>query len=174
MTMKKYNVALTPQTNINAFDALVSEANPYTNGYCVGYKSIPHITICQFFLDSSLIENIWHKICTQINQTSLNISFSSYSNFSFDNNTYWLSLLPNNPEYLFNLFKIVSSYLTSIRTDEYAPHLTLFNYTKKNHDLIQKFLAPNIFIKTKFELTLSICDELGQIKQISLYNGHHS
>lgn len=168
MAMKKYNVALTPQTNISYFDTLVSKAKPYTSGFCIGSKSIPHITICQFFIDASKIENIWHEICNKIDHASMNISFESYSNITFDNEIYWLSLLPNETDYLFHLFDIVSDYVTSIRTDNYDPHLTLFNYIKKNHDLIQKVLVPSLFIQTKFELTLGICDEIGQIKKIIL------
>jgi len=165
MTIKKYNLAFIPKYRINTFISLVSEEGPDTNGYCISHHSIPHITICHFFFDSLLIENVWREILNQIDQTSLRISFSSYSTITFDKNTYWLSLMPNEYEYLKELFKIVSNLIDPIRKDLYDPHLTLFNYAEKDSETTRKMMHKNIFIEDEFNLVLGDCDEIGQLSK---------
>jgi hypothetical protein len=170
MTMKKYNIALIPKCRVDAFVSLVEKERFYTHGYCIGKDSIPHITICQFFFDAAFIKNIWHNICSWMNGSIVNLSFSQYSHLTFDGNIYWISLIPDDVGILLGFFQVVSEYVVSIREDQYDPHLTLFNYSKKNSNFIQKTLGKKIFIEDQFELVMGSCDEFGQLKKVLFFN----
>ena len=170
MTIKKYNIALIPKFRVDAFVSLVIKKRSYANGYCIGTNSIPHVTICQFLFDSVFVKNIWYDICSWMNVTTINLSFSRYSNITFDKKIYWISLIPDNLDILRELFQVISEYVTSIREDQYDPHLTLLNYPKMNSPFIQTILNKDVFVEDQFELVLGCCDQLGQLEKILFFN----
>src|SRR5258708_30866165 len=120
--MKKFNIAFIPKNNTKQFISLIEKEKKYSNSYCIGIKSIPHVTICQFYFDPENVDSVWDKICNNLEDTSIYLSFRRYSNISFDNKLYWLSLLPEEYKDLNEIFRKVTRYLTSIRKDAYNPH----------------------------------------------------
>jgi len=163
MEKKKYIIAFVPQKNFNKYNKL-SKKKINIHNYQLGIYSIPHVTIAQFYLEKSRVKDIWLDVCSQIPQKHISLSFKKTSNVSFDGEVFWFSLIPEQITPLKEIHTIVSQIVRSIRTDEYDPHLTLFNYILTN--LESKLVQSDIFMRDTFELVLGICDEVGQLRKI--------
>ncbi|MDP1604314.1 MAG: hypothetical protein Q8M03_13730 [Legionella sp.] len=163
--MKRYNLALISLNN-DLYTSLIAGKEKNSFGYCIGETSIPHITVCQFVCNSSHIESVWNIIRNKFENTMLNITFRLYSNITFDNRIYWLSLTPQEREALQNIFDIVSNHVESLRSDTYDPHLTLLNYQKNNLYINKEELENGVIISDDFYLSLGESDEIGQLTKI--------
>jgi hypothetical protein len=172
--MKKYNVALIPRSNTYRFIALVAEKKNYSVDYYIEERSIPHITICQFSSDKNCIKRTWTNICENLDKVSVKIAFWRYSNITFDNKIYWLSLIPEPSIELHKMFNLVSKYITPIRLDAYDPHLTLLNYKKNTLSFNKEELVQEVLIKDHFDLILGECDNIGQLKKIIFHSANHN
>lgn len=161
--LKKYNIAFVPKLKSEDFITLTKDSKHIEN-YCVGPESIPHITICQFYYNPDQIESLWDEICSEPLETTISLSFKEFSIISFDNNLYWISLLPYHVDKLTDIFNIISKKVECIRKDTYDPHLTLFNSHLENAHLYDT--TKEIFIEDNFELVLGETDEIGQLKYI--------
>lgn len=164
--LKKYNIAFVPKTKSNQINELASNYSNIKHNYCIEENSLPHVTVCQFYLDSEDLSDVWKSVCSKLDLTSIKLTFNSISHITFGSNTYWVSLMPNERELLFSIYGTVSSLVSSIRKDEYDPHMTLFNYKKecKDENIDQELRS--IVIEDNFDLVVGESDQNGQLVSI--------
>jgi 2'-5' RNA ligase len=161
---KKYGVVFIPRAKSGDFISLADNNKSSVVSYCLGEGSAPHVTICQFFYDAERIYDLWEMLSNQLEQLQMTLTFKTYSNVTFGGDIHWVSLLPEEGKELKNLFSIISAYVKPIRSDQYDPHLTLFNYKSLAKDALG--LVENINISDEFDLILGEFDEVGQLVRI--------
>lgn len=161
---KKYGIALIPKVKIKKFISLACNKATNAVDYCVGDGSFPHVTICQFYYELKNISALWVALCNQLDEFQINLTFKKYSHITFGGDIHWVSLIPEEGNELKNLFSIISTYVKPIRSDQYDPHLTLFNYKSCEKDALD--LVESINISDKFDLILGEFDEVGQLVRI--------
>ncbi|PJD93003.1 MAG: hypothetical protein CK426_05625 [Legionella sp.] len=165
--MKKYNIAIIPVNQSKAFTAFSQKFTWLDPVYHLGEKSLPHITICQFYRDENEIENTWKDICIKISDYSLDLKFTGFSFITFDNNIFWISLMPDDVSELHKLQSEIAVVLDVSNKRPYDPHLTLIGTLDSTYEsksaLLTKEYSP---ISDKFVLALGECDELGQFIRV--------
>lgn len=165
--MKKYNLALLP---VNKTDKLIGLAQKFSimeTKYQLGDRSLPHITLCQFYADEKEIDKVWDNVCYALDVNALELDLNSFSCITFDNSTFWVSLIPSETSQLHLMRNELDSVLRLKSTKAYDPHLTLIStldksYESKAASLIKEYQA----ISDKFILCLGECDEIGQFNSI--------
>ncbi len=166
--MKKYNIAFVPKEKAQEFITLCTVHTTKPHNYYLNEKSIPHLTICQFYLEEDNVDLLYDNIRSELITTEITLSFNKYSHLTFDENTYWLSVLPEEFEELNSIYICVSKIIKPLRSDAYDPHLTLFNYlvedNEKNKDFHELDRCMNI--QDEFMLVIGECDKVGQLTKI--------
>jgi hypothetical protein len=165
---KKYILALLSKDP----DIFVREAqkqfSDLTEGYLLGEKSRPHITICQFFLNTAdSLPEIWseaQQICPSPPQPSFTkLAFQKcvYENYK----GWWAQLIVDrNPELIhlhaLCLFLLEKRGLSCLNNhgENYDPHLTL----ALSKELRLSDCNTHLFDPSPFELALGEADGLGQ------------
>lgn len=166
--MKKYNIALVPVQKSGNFIALSQKLSFLETGYQLGEDSLPHLTLCQFYADESEIDSIWENIMDSLNEHYIDLEFESFSLLTFDNVTFYISLLPKNISELLIMQSKVSLFVGSVHSKAiYDPHLTLIStldclYERKAETIINEYVA----ISDRFILSLGACDKIGQFTNI--------
>lgn len=163
--MKRFNIAYVPKYNSKEFISISESFKPKSHNYNLGEDSLPHITICQFIADENEIGQIWSEVCSNISEYSVSLIFNSFSNISFDEKLFWLSIIPKPNQQLIDTFNIVSKIVKPIRNDTFDPHLTLFNYFPEKLNINFPINA-KLSIEEEFELILGESDNVGQLKNI--------
>lgn len=166
---KKYNIALLPTSKIEQLVDLSLEFKDRTSQYYLGSCSLPHVSICWFEADESDVDMIWRDINNQIQINTLTLEFNNFSYLSFDQKTYWISLIPNETEILNQMHISIAKIINGKINFRYDPHLTLANTTKieiseKPNDTLcmnQKVKVSDLFV-----LSLGERDEIGQYTQL--------
>ncbi|MDP3560056.1 MAG: 2'-5' RNA ligase family protein [Legionellaceae bacterium] len=165
--MKKYNIALLPVNKRDAFIAFSQKFSIMDPLYNLSEKSLPHVTLCQFYREESEVEATWEEVCAALNSHALDLEFKSFSFITFDNTIFWISLMPRDVPKLYKLQAEVASVLKVSGKKPFDPHLTLMStldaaYESKAASLIEEYRP----IADKFILALGECDELGQFVNI--------
>lgn len=167
--MKKYNIAFIPKKISKDVINLVQTEDVVSKEYLIGENSIPHVTVCQFYLDEDKLNDVVGSIEANV-ISSIELRFKKYSHITFNDRDYWISLLPDYNEELMEVYQTIINYVKPIREDVYDPHLTLFNYNPEESSIAKKkcieLLETGIDIKDEFYLAVCDCDEYGQISKI--------
>ncbi|MFJ1267110.1 2'-5' RNA ligase family protein [Legionella lytica] len=164
--MNRYCVALLPIKNSDAFIAL-SQQISLEKDYKLGINSIPHVTIAQFWFEENKLEKLWETVIERIQVTTVNLTFKKFSCLTFDNNNYWISLLPTKIKELHELQHQLNSIIHINSLRPYDPHLTLLSTKDTNYiEKAQPILNKDIFISDDFVIAIGNCDELGQFTNI--------
>ncbi len=164
---KKYNLALVPLKKSNEFVKLASKFSSISEKYLLGNNSYPHVTLYQFEENEELINNIWQKVCEQWQYSSIILHLNTFSYITFDQNIYWISLLPSNSEVLHEMHALIANILLLPIKQNYDPHLTLIS-TKNAYyyDEIDKLSNNLKFTIDEFQLVLGKSDDIGQLTEI--------
>lgn len=166
---RKYNIALTPinsDTNIELINIAQKLLNIADN-YILNENSLPHITLCQFDTHESDIDAIWKKLIDTWQEKSINLEFTEFSFITFDNETHWISLLPNKSDILHKMHKHIAELLNLPVKKMFDPHMTLINTKNdKYRNEVEQFSKSYRTIKDDFILTLGISDNIGQLTHI--------
>jgi 2'-5' RNA ligase len=167
--MKKYNIALLPVDRSEAFIALSQRFSMMDPIYHLSEKSLPHVTLCQFYQEDNEIEATWGEVCVALDNYALDLEFKNFSFITFDNTMFWISLMPVDISKLHKMQAEIASILKISSKRPYDPHLTLMStldstYVSKATPLIEEY-SP---IVDKFILALGECDELGQFVNIKI------
>lgn len=135
--------------------------------YLLGKNSYPHVTLYQFEAEENELNTIWKTVVDFWNQKSIDLELAEFSYITFDNNTYWISLLPKNSDILYTMHALIANILKLPVKKNYDPHLTLVN-TKNNHHQseIKKITDTFTPIIDTFKLSLGKSDEIGQFIEI--------
>ena len=94
LPMKKYNIALLPVDKGAAFVDISQKLSMMDPVYNLGEKSLPHVTLCQFYREETEIEATWEEVCAALSDHVLDIEFKNFSLITFDNTMFWISLMP--------------------------------------------------------------------------------
>lgn len=165
--MKKYNIALLPVDKGAAFIDVSQKFSMMDPVYNLGEKSLPHVTLCQFYQEEREIEAIWEKICDALSDHALDLEFKNFSLITFDNKMFWISLLPDASSELHQLQAEVAALLKVSSKRPYDPHLTLISTLDSKYEgKAVPFIKDYQPIADKFILALGECDELGQFIRI--------
>lgn len=163
----KYNLALIP---MNSQEGLITFAKPFNalcHDYLIGKQSWPHVTLRHFYADVASITVTWQTIIKKLEFQKLTLHFKQKSFITFNNQTYFLSFLPEEKQWLINLHEKVSAILAIPKKNNYDPHMTICNtkitcLTKEWEQKIFAFLP----FTDSFILALGCADKAGQITKI--------
>lgn len=163
----KYNLALVPMSKSGEFIDVAHKLLSISGNYLLGKNSLPHVTLYQFDAEDNEIAAIWSKICEMWHGKSIDLELAEFSYITFDNDTYWISLLPKNSEVLHKMHLLIADILKLPSKKNYDPHLTLIN-TKNNRlqDEIKRIEKSFVPITDVFRLSLGRSDEVGQFTEI--------
>ena len=164
---KKYNLALTPVLKSKKFIEVAQKFSDVSDKYLLEENSFPHVTLYQFEAEEKEIDGIWQEVIDVWKQKPIDLELGEFSYITFDNDIYWISLLPRNSEVLHTMHALIAEILRLPTKKSYDPHLTLVN-TKNNHyqseiERIAKAFTP---IADTFKLSLGRSDEIGQVIEI--------
>lgn len=164
---KKYNLALIPMSKGDEVVAFAKKFSRIADMYLLGERSLPHVTLYQFQAEEKNIDIIWEKVCDGCQQKSINLEFNKFSCITFDNNIFWVSLLPDNCEVLHRMHDIIADILSLPSKKTFDPHMTLINTKDREYEKevakLSSFYEP---IKDKFILSLGVSDDIGQLTEV--------
>jgi 2'-5' RNA ligase len=163
----RYNLALVPMT---ISDEVVRHSHAfieYVDKYILGEKSLPHVTLFQFAVGEDEIESIWTKVCEKWRDEPTELMFENFSCLTFDNQVYWLSLLPNNTDALQNMHRIIADIINQPVKKSFDPHMTLINTKNKEYKVkVDEYSHKYKPIRDMFLLKLGKCDDVGQFTEV--------
>lgn len=168
----KYNLALIPLCINNEVIALAKKLSHLADNYLLGFKSLPHITLYQFNASEDDITSIWEKICHRWRYDPIDLTFDKFSCLTFDDEVYWISLLPDRREILSQMHECIANAISLPVKASFDPHMTLINTKKKDYELDVAELTKSYFrLKDKFVLSLGVSDDVGQyLRMIYRFN----
>lgn len=171
---KKYNIALLP---VNRQKTLIQYAKIFANisdEYLLGNQSLPHLTLCQFLAELHEAIQIWKQVCNSLDKKTIDLYFKEISYISFDNEVFWVSLLPTKTDDLIKIHYEVAhivKFPINKSFQKYDPHITLVN-TKKHEcsSYVKKLSETFTPFEDRFVLSMGKSDEIGQLVEvINLY-----
>lgn len=167
LPMKKYNIALLPASKSEEFVEISKKFAGMALIYNLGEKSLPHITLGQFYREEDEVKATWDEICATLSEHALDLAFKNFSFITFDNRMFWISLMPGDVPELHKLQAEVAATLKIPSKRPYDPHLTLMStsdstYENKAAPVVEEYRT----IADTFILALGECDELGQFVNI--------
>lgn len=164
---KKYNIALVPTSKSEEFIKISNKLSHIADQYLLGDRSLPHVTLYQFEIDESDIDNVWSQVCKVWNGRSIELLFSNFSCITFDNRIYWASLLPNNCDILHKTHAEIADAIKLPIKQSFDPHLTLISTKNKDYENeVDKLSKSYITIGDAFILSIGRSDAIGQLAEI--------
>jgi len=173
---EKYNIALLP---LNHSDKIIKYAEIFSNisdQYFLGKNSLPHLTLCQFRATSDEAEKIWRQVYESLEKKSISLFFiEEISCITFDNQVFWISLLPEPNEELTKLHLQVANIVQhplNKSYKQYDPHITLVNTQSNEYpQLVNQLKIAYTSFEDIFAIALGKSDEIGQFLEI--IHHHH-
>src|SRR3990167_8909696 len=107
----KYNLALIPVSKSDETIELAKKFSTIADEYLLGDRSLPHVTLYQFQAEEKEINHIWEQVCDIWEERSFALTFSKFSCVTFDNNIFWISLLPDNCDALHKMHSHIANTL---------------------------------------------------------------
>lgn len=164
---KKYNLALTPVSRSNDVIALAKRFSNIADEYLLGNESIPHVTLYQFQAEETEINHIWEQVCRIWEKKPLKFVFKKFSCITFDNNIFWVSLVPSNCDVLHKMHGCIANILQLPIKKMFDPHMTLVNTKDKEYEKTAAFISASYKpIMDTFILSLGLSDDSGQLVNI--------
>lgn len=164
---KKYNLALIPVSKDGEVVALSKKFSTIADKYLLGDSSLPHVTLYQFQAEEKEIDHIWKQACNAWEEALLSLTFSKFSCITFDNNIFWISLLPDNCDILHKMHGLIANILQFPAKEAFDPHMTLISTKNKKYEeeaaLVSDSYKP---IADKFTLSLGTSDDIGQLTHV--------
>ena len=163
----KYNLALIP---VKASNAVINYAQFLSNiadDYLLGEHSLPHVTLYQFQANESEIKSIWQKAKNELAQTTIELTFETFSCTTSDNVIYCTSLLPDKRGVLMKMHNTIADIVNQPVKPNYDPHMTLINTKDPAYKvLVRKLSETYVPISDIFILALGKSDAIGQLTEI--------
>jgi len=166
-TKRKYNLALIPQTKVNEVICLARQFSGIADQYLLGENSNPHVTLYQFKVEEKDINDIWTRVSKQWEVKPIKLEFNKLSCTTFDDLTYWVSLLPNQRAILHKMHHNMADRIGLPVIKSFDPHMTLINSKNKDSEKEVQKLSPFYHtITDTFVLCLGRSDRVGQLTKI--------
>lgn len=166
--LKKYNLALMPISKSNEVVSFAKKFSDLADQYLLGESSLPHVTIYQFEVEEKEIDGIWSRVSEIWKESPIDLEFKKFSCITFDNSTYWVSLLPNNCEKLYEMHALIADIINLPIKKTFDPHLTLISTKNKEYEKeVERLSSSYMPISDKFVLSLGMADEIGQLIEVA-------
>jgi len=163
----RYNIALIPTTTAGSVIECSRKFAAISGDYLLGDESLPHVTIYQFTAEEDEISLILEKLETSEISKSIDLEFADFSCISFDNITYWASLMPDKVSELNQMHRLVAELLGKPIKRTFDPHMTLMSTKDRNYEqLVDDVKKRYRNIRDTFVLSLGCADEVGQYLKI--------
>lgn len=164
---KKYNLALIPISKSDQPVALAKQFSNIADGYLLGDKSLPHVTLYQLHAEDNEIDSIWNEVSDAWDGKPIDLAFNKFSCITFDNNIFWISLLPDNCDVLHEMHGQIANILKLPINKTFDPHMTLISTkNKENENEAARAADSYKAINDTFILALGASDEIGQLTAI--------
>jgi 2'-5' RNA ligase len=167
---KKYNIAFIPVNHAAKFVEMSNRFISLVDAYLPGDNSISHLTVCQFMAEEKNVMKLWVEVCNALQQKTINLIFTEFSYLTFNNEIWWISLLPEQTERLHEIHRLVASIIKhplNYSYDEYDPHVTLISTRHADcEEFVNEVASDCDIIEDKFVLALGNCDHVGQITDV--------
>lgn len=159
----KFNIVLIPITQTPRIVQTAEKISYLADEYLLGKTSFPHVTLYQFWRNGAEIPAIWDKISQLIAYVDLRFETASY--VTFDEEIFWISLMPDQRELLTQLHAEVAAIIDKPIKNTFDPHMTLVNTRNKTCD-VAHILQDYEVISDRFVLAIGSCDKVGQVTRI--------
>lgn len=164
--MPKYNLALLPVSCSHDVINLANKLSLPANNYCLGERSLPHITLYQFRTEAIELDRIWNQICSVWDQKLIELTLNQFSCVTFDDNNFFISLLPDHRDDLHNMHCLIADTFKWPVKKLFDPHMSLMNTLDRECEKeAAKLAALYTPITDRFYLSLGISDEVGQFME---------
>lgn len=163
--IKKFNLALMPSVISQDVIQVAQKLSSISDTYLTGSNSLPHLTLYQFRIEENEIDAIWQRACDVWGDESIELNLQEWSWVTFDNNTYWISLVPtkNHHERLHEMHAKIAGVLELEIKKSFDPHITLCNTKNKAYkEFVEKQSRLFVPMKDVFHLRLGMSGEDGQ------------
>lgn len=172
---KKYNLALIPVSKSNEVVTLAKKFSNLASEYLLGERSLPHVTLYHFQAEENEIGHIWERAYDNWEGQPSFLTFSKFSCITFDNNIFWISLLPDNSDALHKAHGYIANILQLPIKKTFDPHMTLINTKNKEYEKAAALVSDSYKpISDKFILSLGMSDNSGQLTEIIYHCGMKS
>ncbi|WP_020586337.1 2'-5' RNA ligase family protein [Desulfobacter curvatus] len=137
--MQRFNIALIFNNDVSEKIAKYSQllCKDIHSDFVVGKNAIPHMTVAQFDIDPSMINEIWKPCMLKISKTP-ELYFSGITILPSSNGGAWIEISVLKGQELLNLQRTIINIIepfSSIKNDTYdmyRPHITVAHTTKGN------------------------------------------
>lgn len=164
---KKYNLALIPISKSDEAIMLARRFSSIADRYLLGDRSLPHVTLYQFQAEEREINPIWEKVCGLWEEKPIDLTFNKFSCITFDENIFWVSLLPDNCDVLHKMHALIASILQLPIKKTFDPHMTLISTKNKEYEKAAALVFDSYKpIADNFILSLGVSDDIGQLTNI--------
>jgi len=128
---------------------------------------LPHVTLYQFHANESDVESIWEMACNELDQLSIKLTFKKFSCITFDQITFWASLLPDNGDALMKMHSAIAGIVNQPIKANFDPHMTLISTKDPSYEHFVNELAKKyVPIQDVFTLALGKSDNIGQLTEV--------
>lgn len=163
----KYNIALIPSSQSCSVIEYARFLAPIADKYLLGERSLPHVTLYQFYAEESQIELLWETVRSKLDRHTIELAFHEFSCLTFDESTFWASLLPDHGDALMQMHYVVAETIGQPIKQNYDPHMTLMNTKNAAYEervaILKNRYKP---IRDTFVLALGKSDEIGQFTEV--------
>lgn len=164
---RKYNLALIPQTKNDEAVSLARKFSGIADKYLLGENSNPHVTLYQFEIEEKEVDDIWARVSEEWEEKPITLEFNKFSCITFDNFTYWVSLLPDQDAILRKMHSNIADMIRMPVKKSFDPHMTLISSKNKDYEKEVQKLSPSYHtITDTFVLCLGRSDDVGQLTEI--------
>jgi len=164
---RQYNLALMPQKKGAAVVEFAQNFSDLADHYLLGENSYPHVTLYQFETDEAALNALGERLKREWQERPLALEFNEWTYVTYDNSTYWLSLMPNQSEILHKMHAHIADLIQQPVKESFTPHMTLMNSKmKEGAKEIQARWHLYATIADYFVLTLGKSDPVGQFTEI--------
>lgn len=164
---RKYNLALIPQMKGNEVVSFAHMFSSIADKYLLGENSNPHVTLYQFEIEEKEVGDVWARISDEWEEKPIALEFNKFSCITFDNTTYWVSLLPDQNAALHKMHSKIAHMVGLPIKASFDPHMTLISSKNKGYEKEVQKLSPLYHtIADTFVLCLGRSDDVGQLTEI--------
>lgn len=139
---RKYNLALIPQTQADNIICFARRFSGIADQYILGKNSNPHVTLYQFEMEEAKLNDFWQRINEDWKEMPIILEFNKLNCVTFDNLTYWVSLMPTQITILHKMHSRISDMIRMPLKKNFDPHMTLINSKNKASENEIQRLAP--------------------------------
>src|SRR5439155_12908394 len=107
------------------------------------------------------------KVTKAWEEKPIELEFKKFSCITFDNSTYWASLMPDKCEKLHEMHGLIARVIEQPTKKSFDPHMTLMSTKNKEYEkVVNKFSSSYVPVSDNFVLSLGKSDDVGQLTEV--------